>query len=109
MVSPIRSSINRLKARLDIVEEELAKLKASPPQQQIVYKREVIAPSTTLPDHLRQTYDVLQMLRTDMTAEEVGEHTKRERAVESNYLNVLVIMGICTKRHVSRKVYFTLN
>ena len=40
------------------------------------------------------------------TADEVAEQTKRARAVESAYLNQLVLMGYLKKERVGRKAYF---
>jgi predicted transcriptional regulator len=43
------------------------------------------------------------------TAEEIAEQTKRARAVESAYLNQLVIMGYLKKERKGRKAYFFLD
>jgi predicted transcriptional regulator len=40
------------------------------------------------------------------TAEEVADQTKRARAVESGYLNQLVLMGYVKKERRGRKAYF---
>jgi len=40
------------------------------------------------------------------TAEEVAEQTKRARAVESGYLNQLMLMGYVKKERKGRKAYF---
>ena len=40
------------------------------------------------------------------TAEEISEQTARARAVESAYLNQLVIMGYLKKERKGRKAYF---
>jgi predicted transcriptional regulator len=59
----------------------------------------------SLPDHLRKTAVTLCKLG-EATAEEVAEQTKRARAVESGYLNQLVIMGYMKKERRGRKAYF---
>lgn len=59
----------------------------------------------SLPDHLRKTAITLCKL-DKATAEEVAEQTKRARAVESGYLNQLVLMGYLKKERVGRKAYF---
>lgn len=59
----------------------------------------------SLPDHLRKTAVNLCKLGK-ATAEEVAEHTKRARAVESGYLNQLVLMGYLKKEREGRKAYF---
>jgi len=40
------------------------------------------------------------------TADEVAEQTKRARAVESGYLNQLMLMGYVKKERKGRKAYF---
>ena len=62
----------------------------------------------SLPDHLRTSASTLFELK-EATADEVSEVTKKERAVESNYLNQLVRMGHVEKFRKGRKVYFRIN
>ena len=59
----------------------------------------------SLPDHLRKAAIALHKVGKG-TAEDVAKETKRERAVESGYLNQLVTMGHVKKERVHRKVYF---
>jgi predicted transcriptional regulator len=62
----------------------------------------------SMPDHLRKTaMTVCRLGRA--TAEEVAEQTKRARAVESAYLNQLVIMGYMKKERKGRKAYFFVD
>lgn len=59
----------------------------------------------SLPDHLRKTaVSICKLGRA--TAEDVSEQTKRARAVESGYLNQLVLMGYLKKERKGRKAYF---
>lgn len=59
----------------------------------------------SMPDHLRKTaMTVCRLGRA--TAHEIAEQTRRARAVESGYLNQLVVMGHLTKERVGRKAYF---
>lgn len=59
----------------------------------------------SMPDHLRKTaMTVCRLGRA--TAEEVAQQTHRARAVESGYLNQLVIMSHLKKERVGRKAYF---
>jgi len=59
----------------------------------------------SMPDHLRKTaMTVCRLGRA--TAEEVAQQTHRARAVESGYLNQLVIMGHLEKERKGRKAYF---
>lgn len=59
----------------------------------------------SMPDHLRKTAMVVCRLGR-ATAEEVAQQTRRARAVESGYLNQLVVMGHLKKERVGRKAYF---
>lgn len=59
----------------------------------------------SMPDHLRKTaMTVCRLGRA--TAGEVARQTSRARAVESSYLNQLVIMSYLKKERVGRKAYF---
>jgi hypothetical protein len=59
----------------------------------------------SMPDHLRKT--AMTICRCGRaTAEEIAEQTSRARAVESAYLNQLVIMGYLKKERKGRKAYF---
>jgi hypothetical protein len=59
----------------------------------------------SMPDHLRKTAMTLCRLGR-ATAEEIAQQTHRARAVESAYLNQLVIMGYLKKERKGRKAYF---
>ncbi len=62
----------------------------------------------SMPDHLRKTaMTICRCVRA--TAEEVAEQTMRARAVESSYLNQLVIMGYVKKERKGRKAYFYID
>ena len=62
----------------------------------------------SMPDHLRKTaMTVCRLGRA--TADEVSQQTKRARAVESAYLNQLVIMGHLKKERNGRKAYFYVD
>ena len=59
----------------------------------------------SMPDHLRKT--AMTICRCGRaTAQEIANQTSRARAVESAYLNQLVIMGYLKKERVGRKAYF---
>jgi hypothetical protein len=62
----------------------------------------------SMPDHLRKT--AMTICRCGRaTAEEISEQTSRARAVESAYLNQLVIMGYLKKERKGRKAYFFVD
>jgi hypothetical protein len=62
----------------------------------------------SMPDHLRKT--AMTICRAGKaTAEEISDQTTRARAVESAYLNQLVIMGYIKKERKGRKAYFYID
>lgn len=62
----------------------------------------------SMPDHLRKT--AMAICRCSRaTAEEIAGETARARAVESAYLNQLVIMGYVKKERRGRKAYFYVD
>ena len=62
----------------------------------------------SMPDHLRKT--AMTICRCGRaTAEEISQSTTRARAVESAYLNQLVIMGYLKKERKGRKAYFFVD
>jgi len=62
----------------------------------------------SMPDHLRKTaMTVCRLGRA--TADEIAQQTHRARAVESAYLNQLVIMGHLKKERKGRKAYFYVD
>jgi ArsR family transcriptional regulator, lead/cadmium/zinc/bismuth-responsive transcriptional repressor len=62
----------------------------------------------SMPDHLRKT--AMTICRCGKaTAEEIAEQTTRARAVESAYLNQLVIMGYLKKERKGRKAFFFID
>ena len=62
----------------------------------------------SMPDHLRKT--AMTICRCSRaTAEEIAQQTTRARAVESAYLNQLVLMGYLKKERKGRKAYFFID
>ncbi len=59
----------------------------------------------SLPDHLRKSALALATLG-EATATDLSKETGRVRAVESDYLNQLVSMGLVKKKRKGRDVYF---
>ena len=59
----------------------------------------------SLPDHLRKSALALSSL-VEGTATDLSKETGRVRAVESDYLNQLVSMGLIKKKRKGRDVYF---
>ena len=61
-----------------------------------------------LPDHLRKSALALANLG-EATATDLSKETSRVRAVESDYLNQLVSMGLVKKKRKGRDVYFYIE
>ena len=62
----------------------------------------------SMPDHLRKT--AMAICRCGRaTADEIAEQTSRARAVESAYLNQLVLMSYVKKERKGRKAYFFVD
>jgi predicted transcriptional regulator len=61
-----------------------------------------------LPDHLRKSALALSTL-SEATATDLSRETGRVRAVESDYLNQLVSMGLIKKKRKGRDVYFYIE
>jgi len=61
-----------------------------------------------LPDHLRKTATTVYT-RGRSNAEEVAGQTGRARAVESSYLNTLVLLGLLIKEKEGRRAYFYVD
>jgi predicted transcriptional regulator len=59
-----------------------------------------------LPKHLQRTFIQLEKLGS-ASAPAIAEHTKLARAVESSYLNQLVMIGYASKNRQGRTVIFT--
>ncbi|HUO42347.1 MAG TPA: helix-turn-helix domain-containing protein [Methylomirabilota bacterium] len=62
----------------------------------------------SLPDHLRKSALALSSLG-EGTATDLSKETSRVRAVESDYLNQLVSMGLIKKKRKGRDVYFYIE
>jgi hypothetical protein len=62
----------------------------------------------SLPDHLRKTATILCDLGK-ATADQVAKESGRVRAIESSYLNQLVVMGHVNKMRKGRRVYFYID
>jgi hypothetical protein len=67
-----------------------------------------VATLLSLPDHLRKSALALSSLG-EGTATDLSKETGRVRAVESDYLNQLVSMGLIKKKRKGRDVYFYIE
>jgi len=98
----IRESLDRLNEKMDVVIE--IQKHGQRNSESIPDVLDVMT-LLSLPDHLRKTAVTLCKLG-QATADEVSGQTKRARAVESGYLNQLVLMGYVKKERKGRKAYF---
>ena len=100
----------------DVLEDINSELRSIRQTQQLILgkfnnqiKSEVINLQLDLPDHLRKTYLALKNLDGPASASVVSSLTQRQRAVESSYLNQLVLIGQVEKRKEGRASLFTLK
>ena len=102
ILEKIKESLDRLNEKMDVmIEIQKHNKRAGEPIPDVLDVMTLLS----LPDHLRKTAVTLCKL-DQATAEEVAEQTKRARAVESGYLNQLVLMGYLKKERRGRKAYF---
>jgi len=103
LLEKIKESLDKLNEKMEII-IELQKQEPKNIPEQLPDALDVMT-LLSLPDHLRKTAITICKLGR-ATADEVAEQTKRARAVESAYLNQLVLMGYLKKERVGRKAYF---
>jgi response regulator of citrate/malate metabolism len=105
LLEKIKESIDRLNEKMEVIIE----IQKHTPKETLEDLPDSLDVMTllSLPDHLRKTAITICKLN-QATAEEVAEHTKRARAVESAYLNQLVLMGYLKKERKGRKAYFSV-
>ena len=107
ILEKIRESLDRLNEKMDVFIEIQKHNPRGNLDQSIPDVLDVMT-LLSLPDHLRKTAVTLCKLG-QATADEVAEQSKRARAVESAYLNQLVIMGHLKKERNGRKAYFFVD
>jgi len=104
VLEKIRENLERLNEKMEVM-IELQKHDKKGVLQPISDAPLDVMTLLSMPDHLRKTAMTLCRLGR-ATANEIAEQTKRARAVESAYLNQLVIMGYLKKERNGRKAYF---
>jgi len=102
LLQKIKESLDRLNEKMEVM---IDIQKHHPSETEMATDALDVMTLLSLPDHLRKTAVTLCRLG-EATAEEVAEQTKRARAVESSYLNQLVLMGYLKKERKGRKAYF---
>ena len=104
LLEKIKESLDKLNEKIEIIIDLQKQEPRNNIPEQLPDALDVMT-LLSLPDHLRKTAITICRLGR-ATADEVAEQTKRARAVESAYLNQLVLMGYLKKERVGRKAYF---
>jgi len=107
VLEKIRDNLEKLNEKVEVM-IELQKHERKDIQQPLPDTPLDVMTLLSMPDHLRKTAMTICRLGR-ATADEVAEQTKRARAVESAYLNQLVIMGHLKKERNGRKAYFFVD
>ena len=107
VLEKIRENLEKLNEKVEVM-IELQKHERKDIQQPLSDAPLDVMTLLSMPDHLRKTAMTICRLGR-ATADEVAEQTKRARAVESAYLNQLVIMGHLKKERNGRKAYFFVD
>ncbi|UCE44328.1 MAG: transcriptional regulator [Candidatus Bathyarchaeota archaeon] len=105
LLQKIKESLERLNEQMDVM---IDLQKHNPNETEMMTDALDVMTLLSLPDHLRKTAVTLCKLG-EATAEEIAEETERARAVESSYLNQLVLMGYLKKQRRGRKAYFCIE
>jgi uncharacterized protein (DUF1015 family) len=104
VLEKIRENLEKLNEKMEVM-IELQKHDRKDVQQSLADAPLDVMTLLSMPDHLRKTAMALCRLGR-ATADEIAQQTQRARAVESAYLNQLVIMGHLKKERNGRKAYF---
>jgi len=104
ILEKIRENLERLNEKMEVI-IELQKHDRKGVMQPIQDTPLDVMTLLSMPDHLRKT--AMTVCRSGRaTADEISQQTTRARAVESAYLNQLVLMGYLKKERKGRKAYF---
>ncbi len=108
ILEKIKENLERLNEKIEVM-IEIQKNGSSRKEMQMVPDASLdVMTLLNMPDHLRKT--AMTICRNGRaTAEEISDQTSRARAVESAYLNQLVIMGYLKKERKGRKAYFYVD
>jgi hypothetical protein len=109
ILEKIEDSLERLNEKMEVM-IEIQKNSSDAQRSAVVLPDASLDVMTLLsmPDHLRKT--AMAICRCGRaTADEIAEQTNRARAVESAYLNQLVLMSYLKKERKGRKAYFFVD
>ena len=107
ILEKIRENLERLNEKIEVM-IELQKHGRKNLEQPIADAPLDVMTLLSMPDHLRKTAMAVCRLGR-ATADEIAQQTHRARAVESAYVNQLVIMGHMKKERKGRKAYFYVD
>jgi uncharacterized protein (DUF1015 family) len=107
ILEKIKENLERLNEKIEVM-IELQKHGRKDLEQQIADAPLDVMTLLSMPDHLRKTAMAVCRLGR-ATADEISQQTHRARAVESAYVNQLVIMGHMKKERKGRKAYFYVD
>ena len=108
ILEKIKENLERLNEKIEVIIEIQKNGNGKKETQMIPDASLDVMTLLNMPDHLRKT--AMTICRNGRaTAEEISEQTTRARAVESAYLNQLVIMGYLKKERKGRKAYFYVD
>jgi uncharacterized protein (DUF1015 family) len=107
ILEKIKENLERLNEKIEVM-IELQKHGRKDLEQQIADAPLDVMTLLSMPDHLRKTAMAVCRLGR-ATADEISQQTHRARAVESSYVNQLVIMGHMKKERKGRKAYFYVD
>ncbi len=108
VLEKIRDNLEKLNDKMEVMIELQKHDRKDIPQPLAADAPLDVMTLLSMPDHLRKTaMTVCRLGRA--TADEISQQTHRARAVESAYLNQLVIMGYLKKERKGRKAYFAVD
>jgi uncharacterized protein (DUF1015 family) len=107
ILEKIKENLERLNEKIEVM-IELQKHGRKNLEQPIADAPLDVMTLLSMPDHLRKTAMAVCRLGR-ATADEIAQQTHRARAVESAYVNQLVIMGHMKKERKGRKAYFYVD
>jgi len=108
ILEKIRENLERLNEKMEVIIDLQKHERSDTPSSLLQDAPLDVMTLLGMPDHLRKT--AMTVCRCGRaTAEEISSQTTRARAVESAYLNQLVLMGYLKKERNGRKAYFFIE
>lgn len=108
ILDKINENLKQINVKLEKLIKSREALQPTGDREQVDLKALDVMTLLSLPDHLRKTAMILLRLGR-ATAGQVSKESRRARAVESGYLNQLVVMGYAKKAREGRDAYFYIE